>query len=261
MASKQVPPGLDPKIADFLSHLVQSEIKNLQSFIEENTQMLKRVTDELSEIKLSLNHVHNRVDKVKDVFLPALTSRVQDIAISLAERILDMDVHSRKWSLVISGCQGAAGENDATTREKCVQLARDIGVSGAGDTRFAACHRLRHNVPNSNIILRFTDLSDREAWLAKAMNLPSIDTSLSMSPDLPPVLRQLKNELLRLRRDLPIQEKKNTRVRYLPHFPYVEMIYKDHSKEAVRPTKTKEQLLKDILGYSPLVHYTFDDAN
>ena len=151
-----------------------------------------------------------------------------------------MDVHSRKWSLVINGLKGEAGEKDETTREKCRKLARDIGLSNASSMNFAACHRLSHNAPNAAVIARFTDLAEREAWLSKARNLSAVDTALNVSPDLPPVLRKLKNELLKTRREMQPVEKRNTRLKYLPHWPYVEVVYKDRSKTPIRPQITKE---------------------
>ena len=259
VATVPVPPGLDPKIAEYLFALVHSEIQTLTSSVDENRRLLEGINTDLSEIKISLNNCYTQLEKVKDVFLPSLANRVTEIATSLAERVLDMDVHSRKWSLVIGGLQGAAGEDEAETRSKCVKLAQDIGVPAAETTHFAACHRLQHNKANSSVIVRFTDLGDREAWLSKARHLPAVNSGLSMSPDLPPVLRKLKTELLLIRRDLPQAEKKNTRVKYLARFPYVEMAYKDGSKPTLRPTKTKQQLLQDVLGFSPDIQFSYND--
>ena len=253
-----IPTGLDPQVAEYLTAVIRQEMQSLKDSVEANNSLLKDALKDISEIKTSLNDCSGRVDTIVSTFLPSLSSRITEIAVALAERTLDMDVHARKWSIIINGLQGAAGEGEDTTRSKCVKLAREIGVPNAESTRFSACHRLRHNTPNASVILRFSDLADREAWLSRAKHLPAIDTAISFSPDLPPVLRPLRNELLKTRRDLTPSEKRNTRVKYLAVFPYVELAYKDNTKVPVRPNKTKEQLLKDIIGFSPNMSFNFE---
>ena len=253
-----VPAGIDKRLAEYFTSVVRYEMQSIKDSVVENNGLLKNIEKDIRDLKLSLEDCSARVDTIVTSFLPSISSRIKDVATSLAERSLDIDVHDRKWHLIINGLEGTAGETEDVTRQKCVKLARDIGVQNAEFSRFSACHRLRHNVPNATTIIRFTDLAERENWLSKAKNLPAIDTSLSFSPDLPPVLRHCKNELLKLRRDLPSSEKRNTRIKYLAHFPYIELVYKDRVKQPVRPSKTKEQLLTDILGFSPDLTFSFN---
>ena len=102
---------------------------------------------------------------------------------ALAERMLDLDVHARKWALVIQGVKGAAGEVEGDTRKTCLKLAADIGVESAANTQITACHRLRHDASDAGIYLRFSDLSQREAWLSKARHLQRVDSTVNFSPD------------------------------------------------------------------------------
>ena len=87
-----------------------------------------------------------------------------------------------------------------------------------------------------------------------------MDTGLSFSPDLPPVLRPLKNDLLKLRRELPQEEKRNTRVKYLPSWPYVQLVFKDNSRPPVTSPRTKDQVLSDVIGFSPNLRFSLNES-
>ena len=73
---------------------------------------------------------------------------------------------------------------------------------------------------------------------------------ISTSPDLPPVLRSLKTELLQKRKTLAPEEKKRAHIKYLREWPYVELAVGKDRK--VQSNVTKETLVKSILGFSPL---------
>ena len=265
---------LDPDIVACIRSVVSKEIASLSDFLTKNTKaletnntllkknedLLTSVSAELGDLRKSVEDISGCIDTVTTRFLPSLATQVKDISSALAMRVLDMDVHSRKWSLIINGLSGDAGEKDDVTRDKCRKLGRDIGVPASETTSFAACHRLRYNAPNSGIILRFTDLADRESWLSRARHLPSVDTGLSFSPDLPPVLRPLKNDLLKLRRELPQEEKRNTRVKYLPSWPYVQLVFKDNSRPPITSPRTKDQVLSDVIGFSPNLRFSLNES-
>ena len=171
--------------------------------------------------------------------------------------MLDMEVHDRKWSLIIAGLEGEKGESEKTTRQKCIRLAKEIGVSDAESTSISACHRLNHASANAGIIMRFNDLAQREAWLTKARNLRTVNEAVNFSPDLPPVLRKLKKELLDIRKVMSTDEKRLTRVKHTPRWPYVKLEYKDNSKPTILPKYTKQQILTDILGFSTKLSFAF----
>ena len=145
--------------------------------------------------------------------MPALTSHAEKVATALALQTLDLDVHRRKWSLTIQGIKGDAGEEDAVTRKACVDLARNhLGIADANEKGFSACHRLNKR-KDAGIIIRFQDLSRRNEWLDGAKNLRTHTERISISPDLPPVLRHLKTELLQKRKDMSPEHKKKSYVK------------------------------------------------
>ena len=82
-----------------------------------------------------------------------------------------MEVHLRKWNLIIQGVKGTANKNESTTREAAIVLATTgLRVVNAANSRIAACHRL-NNKENAPIIVKFCDLSERNRWLDGAKNL------------------------------------------------------------------------------------------
>ena len=127
---------------------------------------------------------------------------------------LDMDVHRRKWALNIQGVKGAAGETEDDTRKTCVDLARDhLGIRDAKPEAFRPVTALSQQ-PDAAIIIRFRDLMQRNRWLTGARRLKGKDLPISISPDLPPKLRQLKRDILDQRRKLSDADKRNAHVRY-----------------------------------------------
>ena len=94
-----------------------------------------------------------------------------------------MEVHSRKWNLIIQGVKGPANENESTTRKATIDLATThLRVVNAADSQIAACHRL-NNKENAPIIVKFCDLSERNRWLDGAKNLKNQIDRIILNPD------------------------------------------------------------------------------
>ena len=145
------------------------------------------------------------------------------IAESLAHQTLQIDVHMRKWNVVIHGIDGPAEEEEGVTRTKCVNFALEVlKVADVDAWHLAACHRLSRKA-NAGIILRFTDLAQRDRWLTGTKNLRGHNKKISFSVDLPPILRPLKDSLMLMRSRLEPNIKSKSRVRHLPQWPFVEL--------------------------------------
>ena len=114
----------------------------------------------------------------------------------------------------------------------------------------ASCHRLKQTA-NAPIILRFTDIAQRNAWLFGAKNLrdgPHPD-NVSLSPDMPPVLRELKTQLLNIRKDMPAEQRKLCSVRYLAQWPYTEL--KVHGQGVKQHAISRASIVEKVLGFNP----------
>ena len=134
---------------------------------------------------------------------------------------------------------------------KCsVTLPAFSSIFNASDTDLAACHRLSKRA-DSGIIVRFKDLKQRNAWLSGAKNLKKHPDKISVSQDLPPVLRTLKTELLGKRKDLPPPQKSKSNLRYLKSWPYIEL--KTGTGNIIRPSATRESIAAAVIGFNPLL--------
>ena len=190
------------------------------------------------------------MDNVINTFLPALNQKVVDFATAIATTMIEKEVHSRKWSLVVQGIRGESGEPSELTRKKCIDLAsQHLGVN-CGVTDFAACHRL-NNKEKAAIIIRFVDLDVRNRWLLAAKKLATHPDRVSISPDLPPIGRQLKKELLIKRSELDANTKKQSHVKHLKCFPYVQLEIKGAAP--IRPTCSPQNLATKYLNVTPYI--------
>ena len=234
-----------------LRQVIHDEIKPVAERLDRLEQQMKLLSDlkqQMSGIENSLQFVSRRVDDVYQVSLPALATHVEKVATALAMQTMDIDVHRRKWSLTIHGLKGPAQEDDTDTRKACVKLAREqLGID-ASLSDFAACHRLSRSA-DAGIIMCFRDLGMRNQWLDNAKKLKDYPETISIGPDLPPVLREIKTELLRKRKNLPPDQKKRANIKYLRQWPYLQLAV--GANQPIPHKKKKEAIVAKVLGFCP----------
>ena len=257
MPPKTKTSNVDPEILKAIQVTMQPVLDAQSSIQASQDAMLKKmdkamlelasVSKKVDTLEAAVAASSSRVDTVVTSALPAITSHMSTISTALAMRQLDLEVHRRKWALVISGLDGPAKEPEQDTRAACLKLAADIlQVQNAAGTRISACHRLSPSA-GAGIIIRFTDLSERNEWLANAKHLKG--KNISISPALPPILRQLKTDILNQRKTLDLNTRKNTRIQYLKQWPYVKLAIKE--QDDVYPTISQKAIVKELLGVSP----------
>ena len=218
--------------------------------LEQQLAQINDLVTKVSAVETAMQFTSKRMDDLEKVALPALASHVEQVASALALQTLDIDVHRRKWSLTVQGLKGDPDEDDADTRRACVRLVRQhLDIEDAAEADFAACHRLSRK-KDAGIILRFRDLSQRNKWLLGGRKLKNIQDNISICPDLPPVLRPMKTELLQKRKYLPQEKKKNSHIKYLRQWPYVELTIPSSPK--VRPSHQVSDIVSNVLGINPL---------
>ena len=223
-----------------------AELKERLGTIDVQLQQALAIKDTVVAVEKALDHTSQRIDDIYRVSFPALSRQVEQAAVGFALQTLDLDVHRRKWALTIQGLTGEEKEDEKVTRSLCVDLAKQhLGVSDAAGSDLACLNRSA----GSGIILRFRDLSQRNEWLTGAKGLRNHADRISVSPDLPPVLRPLKTELLNKRKTLPPEQKSRSFIRYLKQWPYIELVCGQN--DPIRPLVTKEAIAKEVLGIDP----------
>ena len=180
--------------------------------IDKTLVKLVEVQQRLVEVEEGLQFTSERLNSLATEVLPAISNHMAHIAESLAHQTLQIDVHRRKWNIIIHGIEGPAGEIEHATRAKSI-----------------------------------LDLAQRDRWLTGTKNLRGHPRKISISPDLPPILRPLKDNLMLSRSKLAPDIKSKSRVRYLPRWPFVEL-----KVEGQAPKQHEESLsgiTRQILGF------------
>ena len=245
------------KILEPLHEKFDQRIEYLEKkFLEVLTQHQKTLELEgrVQTSEVSIGVMDAQLTHMKDS-LPSLVSHVNKIATSLALHTIDLNMHRRKYSLIIQGLEGSAGEDSDITRGKLVEFAKDkLRVAETCLSDLSACHRLTQK-KNSGIIARFQDLSMRDKWLQNAKNLKELNLpkgkNISISVDLPPCLRPVKKQLAEMRKELPPLEKRQSYIKHFATWPYVALCRKSgDSVHTLHHTFSKEQIAYDSLKRS-----------
>ena len=227
-------------IALIVDKLLDKRLKEQTSHIDNS------MSEKIASLENSLSVLTEKYENLKTKTLPALATHVATVTNQLALRNLELETHRRKWNLVLHGVEGDENEPEQTTRKNVLKFAKEnlqLSDDDISNMHFAACHRLSRK-KDAGIIIRFCDLSQRDRWMASTKNLSG--SKLSLAPDLPPKVRQMKNAVMLHRKSLEEEARKKSKVRYLAQWPFVELKLDD--KNTFRPPVALEQIVGDVLG-------------
>ena len=250
-ANSAVSANILAAIKSAINDVIGERLDNIDSALTQLVQLSQRMAD----VEQAMQDTSDRLEAAVTTLLPASTRHMSELAEGLAKKQLEVDVHRRKWNLVIHGIDGGAGEDEAVTRQTCKDFAKTVfKVDDAEATLFSACHRLSQK-PNAGIIIRFVDLAQRDRWLSGTKNLKNYSKKVSISPDLPPILRPLKDELMQRRAQLPVQQKQKSRVRFIPQWPFVELRVQGQSPQ--RPKTDLRSITSKMLEIDSLLQLNY----
>ena len=126
----------------------------------------------------------------------------------------------------------------------------DLKLENFDNSRFSVCHWLKP-AKDAGILVKFLDLDDKNLWLSKAKVLGRESTEVNkgktISPDIPPVLRRLKSEIMGYRKNLPKETKTKSKVKYHKTWPYISLTLPDGS--IYKPKIQIEDIVRSY--YSP----------
>ena len=263
------PPGIDRAMYSAIQQAVKSAMNKECQVLRDDIQSLHTKLDNiiqqeitplksrLSEVETGLSHASDTLDHIEISCLPAITQHIASLTQANHHEVLKMDAHRRKWNVIFHGIDGPAAQDEAATRNDMKEFAKTVlklSQDEIKNTRFSACHRLSKK-KDAGVIVRFSDLSDRDKWLMGAKNIQSYlaalppnqqDRKISMSIDLPPLIRPLKNELMQKRRELPLERKRKSKLRYITQYPFVEL--RIEGEPTLRPSVSLTDITKSTLG-------------
>lgn len=239
----QIDPNTIVAIALVVDKLLDKKLHAQTSDID------KAMADKISSLEKSLSDLSDKYNKLKTSIIPAIASHVSNVTNQLALRDLELETHRRKWNLILHGLDGDEGEAQHKTRESVMKFAKEKLKLQDTNIHLAACHRLSRK-KNAGIIVRFCDLSQRDLWMFSTKNLHG--TNISLSPDLPPKVRPIKNAVMLHRKSLDQDARKKSKVRYLPQWPFIELKLDD--KNTFRPPIAIDKIAEDHLGIKTLLN-------
>ena len=116
---------------------------------------------------------------------------------------MKLELWGRKWNLVFRGIPGAKDEPPRAT-EKVIREYFTNTLKLPSDTAESILFQAVHRLPGGkqthrNVIVRFSNLIDRDEILERARKLPP-RSGTSVVPDLPPEIGECRAKLLKKRR-------------------------------------------------------------
>ncbi len=231
----------------------QTKMSDIEATVTGHATAILTITETVRELEKAMQYTSDNQHQLTQNKLPEFSSHLEQLASALVLRTLDMEVHTRNWNLIIQGLKGPGNENESATRKSIINLASTLlQVENAADLQIAACHRL-NNKENAPIIVKCCDLSERNRWLAGAKNLKHQIDRISINPDLPPTIRNFKTELLKMKKELPAEQKARSSIRYIRQWPYVELRVADHP--TLRPQTSPKSIVQSLIGLDPLFKF------
>ena len=104
-------------------------------------QQLVQLNEGMADVERSMQFTSDRLESAVTTLLPAITAHMSQLAEGLLRRQLELEVHRKKWNLVIHGVEGTEKEDEAVTRQGFRSFAKEfLRVEDADATVFAACH-------------------------------------------------------------------------------------------------------------------------
>ena len=263
---------VDPKVVAAFRLALRQEVDGIKKDIKSLSQRLDKISREFTStitplktkvdsVEQGLQFASSRLDHIDNKVMPAVTKHSSNVSQRLLHETLKIDAHRRKWNVVVHGVDGPADEDESATRAAVINFATTalkLSPEVVKDSTFSACHRLSKKA-NAGIIIRFVDLAYRDKWLAGARNLqeylaglpPPADPNtkpkkISLAIDLPPKIRPLKDNLMMKRKQLPMERRKKSKLRYLTQWPFVEL--RVEGQDPIRPSETLSEIASSILG-------------
>ena len=77
---------------------------------------------------------------------------------------------------------------------------------------------------------------------------------ISINLDLPPTIRNLKTELLKMKKELPAEQRARSSIRYIRQWPYVELRIADNP--TLRPQTSPKSIVQSLIGLDPLFKFS-----
>ena len=119
--------ALDKRLKPF-----QEDVLKRLSELEKHMSIVSKLKEVVEDVEKSLEFHVKQVQDIQTQVLPDLAAHFSDALTSVALQNVDLNVHRRKFSLVVQGIPGPASEDSADTRKAVISMAKtQMGVADA----------------------------------------------------------------------------------------------------------------------------------
>ena len=115
----ELTPIIRQAVKDAIREEVSDRLDKLEHKVSELTTMkstLRDLGNQIKDLEKSLEFSSQEIKDLNEKFIPALDKKFSDLSTKICMNLLNIDVHRRKWSLIINGLKGKQGETEPETR-------------------------------------------------------------------------------------------------------------------------------------------------
>ena len=123
-AIMEPPSSVSPELLAAIKWAVKDAVGTQLANIDKALTQLVQINERIESLEHSMQATSDRLEDAITTMLPATTAHMSHLAEALARRQLELEIHRRKWNLVIHGIEGNAKEDGALTRQACVNFAK-----------------------------------------------------------------------------------------------------------------------------------------
>ena len=141
---------------------LKSDITSRLDEMDRKIGSISNMQNSIAALEKSMTFHTQELDTMRNSTLPGLVGHISQVATAITLQNVDLNVHRRKFSLIIQGLEGPAREECANTRKSVIDMAKTkLGVL-ATPRDLAACHRLKPMKDAGIIVRRFVDINERD---------------------------------------------------------------------------------------------------
>ncbi|VDI25118.1 Hypothetical predicted protein [Mytilus galloprovincialis] len=224
--------AVDSKVEKFNEKLdtIENKFSNLVQEVKEDVNKVKLEVSETGQALKELRHDHDELQRgveamelnMQSLEVEKLESMRQSFETdlkNLKEKQVLLEKHDRKYNILVYGMPEKRDENIWKVIDDLMMNYLKMEKAKAESFPFANAHRIpaRQNSgekkrPNP-IIIRFIHYADKELFLSLGSLLAG--KNIRMVDDLPPCMKEARNELAKIAYKIRSEEKLKTRIRHL----------------------------------------------
>ena len=116
-----------------LASLIADELGPRLLRVEEQLARVVSLKDKVTELEKAMQYTADVQQELMQTTLPALATHVENVTTTLTLRTIDMEIHRRKWSLIVQGVQEPPNEDEPATRKCTVDFPTNcLHIENAG---------------------------------------------------------------------------------------------------------------------------------